>query len=194
MKTLQASEFSLRNWAVVGRRNRRNLVRPYERTWRARSWRPRVAINAAWLTNSGRASINSCAMYGFPVRRAAADGGSVEPLDQLGGVSPTRCRRETVSIRRCAHSPVVKRDDAVASRTECRHLMELPRASNTALAGNKQHWLPVAAVIVGQVHHVGTVLRKSATSRPLWLPMRAHAARSLIKRLPEQNPFTDWNG
>ena len=30
---------------------------------RARSWRPRVAIKAAWLTNSGRASINSCAMY-----------------------------------------------------------------------------------------------------------------------------------
>ena len=43
--------------------------------------------------------------------------------------------------------------------------MELPRASNTAVASNKQHWLPVAAVIVGQVHHVGTVLRKSATSR-----------------------------
>lgn len=29
---------------------------------RARSWRPRVAISTAWLTNSGRESISSCAM------------------------------------------------------------------------------------------------------------------------------------
>lgn len=37
--------------------------------------------------------------------------------------------------------------------------MDIPRASSTALAGDEQHWLPVAAIVVGQVHHVGTVLR-----------------------------------
>ena len=77
--------------------------------------------------------------------------------------------------------------------------MDLPRLSNTALAGNKQHWLPVAAVIVGQVHHVGTVLRKSTTSRVMaadacsrcsivvWVPVVAHTPDvwSAIRLCPE---------
>jgi hypothetical protein len=49
--------------------------------------------------------------------------------------------------------------------------MDLPRASNTALAGNKQHRLPVAAVIVGQVHRWDGTTEVSNFATELWLPM-----------------------
>ena len=71
------------------------------------------------------------------------------------GIGHHGCRCETVSIRRCADSPVVERDDAVASCTECRHLVNIPRASNTALARDEQNGSPPPRSAKAKVTTVG---------------------------------------
>ena len=84
--------------------------------------------------------------------RHDADRPGVELLDQRGGVGDHLLDAEAVGVLGGADAAVVERDRAVAGRQERRDLVQVPGAARAAPAGDEQHRIAGAAVVVGQIH------------------------------------------
>ena len=75
---------------------------------RARSCRPRVAINTAWLTKSGRASISSWAMY-EPIEVATIRTGATSSFSINRAVSATIIAVVNLSALAVAPTPLLSK-------------------------------------------------------------------------------------
>ena len=120
---------------------------------RARSIRPRVPISTAALTRSGRASMSSWVMKApidIPTMRAGA---ALSPSISATVSATIVCVEKPSGVLRGADPAIVEGDDAVSGRQKRGDLIGVPGPSGAAVAGDKDHGLTGAAVVVSQVDH-----------------------------------------